>query len=86
MSNFQAVGDEISELMNSGVDRVVLDLREVGFMDSTGLRMLTDAHQQLAEVDGELVVVVEGGPVSRLFSITGLDSVLTIADALPTDG
>lgn len=85
LSNFQAVGDEISQVMTAGVVKVAIDLRAVGFMDSTGLRMLTAAHQQLADAGGELVVVVDGGPVSRLFSITGLDNVLTIAPALPVD-
>lgn len=83
LSNFQAVEDEISEVVASEALNVALDLRQVGFMDSTGLRMLTSAHQQLADKGGEFVVVVDGGPVSRLLSITGLDSVLTIEPALP---
>ena len=86
LSNFQTVGDEISQAVAGGADKVVVDLRGVGFMDSTGLRMLTTSQQLLTETDGELVIVVEGGPVSRLFSITGLDNVLTISPTLPSSG
>ena len=60
--------------------RVVLDLRQVTFMDSSGLRLLVEA-QQLAEQDGFAFAVVRGpASLERLFQITGLDGRLELHD------
>ncbi len=50
---------------------LVLDLRAVGFMDTSGLRLVI-SEQQRAEADGYRFVVVPGsGKVRRLFEIAG---------------
>jgi anti-sigma B factor antagonist len=60
--------------------RVVLDLRQVTFMDSSGLRLLVEA-QQLAEQDGFTLAVVRGpASLERLFEVTGLDARLELHD------
>ncbi|HSL27432.1 MAG TPA: STAS domain-containing protein [Acidimicrobiia bacterium] len=63
-------------------DDVVLDLGGVTFMDSTGLRTLLAAHQTLTAGGRRLAVVVEGGPVERLFDITGLNQTLELFPSL----
>jgi anti-sigma B factor antagonist len=60
--------------------RVVLDLRQVAFMDSSGLRLLVEA-QQSAEQDGFAFAVVRGpASLERLFEVTGLDGRMTVLD------
>ena len=60
--------------------RVVLDLRQVTFMDSSGLRLLVEA-QQLADQDGFAFAVVRGpASLERLFEVTGLDGRLELHD------
>jgi anti-sigma B factor antagonist len=60
--------------------RVVLDLRGVGFMDSSGLRLLVEA-QHAAEQDGSSLTLVRGpAPVQRLLDLTGVSGRLTIVD------
>jgi anti-sigma B factor antagonist len=60
--------------------RVVLDLRQVSFMDSSGLRLLVEA-QQHAEADGFSFAVVRGpASLERLFEVTGLDTRLDVHD------
>jgi anti-anti-sigma factor len=39
------VESRLLDLLNSGFEAVVLDLREVSFMDSSGIRVLIIAHQ-----------------------------------------
>jgi anti-anti-sigma factor len=59
--------DEISE---AGFDQVVLDLRRVWFMDSTGVCLIIRQTQPDVRVQ-----VIDGGPaVARLFDLTGLRS------------
>jgi anti-sigma B factor antagonist len=60
---------------------VVLDLRALEFMDSTGVRVIVAAHLAADEHGGSLAVaVVPGEPVARVLEISGLDAVLRIVD------
>jgi len=61
---------EVAALHAAGRDRVVIDLREVGFIDSTGLRVLIGLHRT-AEHEGRLISLVPGPqPVQRIFELT----------------
>ena len=51
---------------------VVVDLRELEFMDSTGLSTLVRAHQRLSEQDCELTLVKGPPQVQRLLDLTGV--------------
>jgi anti-anti-sigma factor len=51
-------------------DRVVLDLREVSFMDSTGLHALISADLRMQERGGDLVIVRDGSQVGKLLDLT----------------
>ncbi len=54
-------------------DEVVIDLRALEFMDSSGLRLVALAHAR-AEADGRKFGLVPGtGPVQKVFEITGMD-------------
>jgi anti-anti-sigma factor len=51
---------------------LILDLREVGFMDTSGLRLVIEQHQRAA-AEGYRFAVFRGSPkVQRLFEIAGL--------------
>ena len=57
---------------------VILDLREVEFMDSAGLSVLVKAHQR-AQSAGRRFGLVNGTPqVRRLLSLTGMDERMTV--------
>jgi anti-sigma B factor antagonist len=59
---------------------IVLDLAEVGFMDSTGLRTVISADQRLRERGGSLRIVHVPSQVNRLFDLVGMRGHLTIDD------
>lgn len=67
------VRDHLDELVASGFRTLVLDLRGVTFMDSTGLTLLV---RESARPDAELFVVDGGEPVSRLLDISGVRGLL----------
>ncbi|GIJ48176.1 anti-sigma factor antagonist [Virgisporangium aliadipatigenens] len=52
--------------------RVVLDLSELEFCDSTGLGALVGLRRRLLAAGGSLALVGVSGQVARLFSYTGL--------------
>ena len=59
---------------------VVLDLREVGFMDSAGVHAIVDASVRAREV-GRRLVLLRGPPdVDRMFALTGSSDEVEICD------
>ncbi|MEA2623887.1 MAG: hypothetical protein QOH61_2797 [Chloroflexota bacterium] len=55
---------------------VELDLSELGFMDSTGLRVLLRAQQAAERGGWELVLTAASPPVRRLFTLSGVHAAL----------
>ena len=51
---------------------LILDLREVGFMDTSGLRLVIEEQQRAAEGGYRFAVVPGSSRVQRLFEIAGL--------------
>jgi anti-anti-sigma factor len=62
---------------------LVLDLRELTFMDSTGLRALAQTNAR-AEQDGFSLSIVRGPrQIERVLEISGLAELLPLVDAPP---
>jgi len=72
--------DELGKALTGAGGRVVVDLRELEFIDSTGLSVLVKAHQRAQERDSEFAVVRGGAQVQRLLALTGLEDRLTVAE------
>ena len=60
---------------------VVLDLRQLQFIDSSGLSLVV-SEQQRARTEGYRLAVAVGGAASvqRLFELTGLQGTLTLVE------
>lgn len=59
---------------------VVLDLRALEFIDSTGLRLVVRAAGRLHERGGRLVVARAPRAVHRVFELAGIDSHLEMIE------
>jgi anti-sigma B factor antagonist len=73
-----ALKEKITELITSGQNTLIVDLGNVGFLDSTGLGALVEARAATAEAGGSLPIVCTQERILKLFTITGLDGVFTI--------
>lgn len=74
------VDGALAELEGERPPRIVLDLRGLTFLDSTGLRSLLGADAR-ARGDGRRLTLIQGPDVvQRVFSITGLDGRLEIVE------
>jgi stage II sporulation protein AA (anti-sigma F factor antagonist) len=80
LSSSAALEEELARALASGAPCVVVDLRKVEFIDSTGLGVLVKAHQQAREADQDFGLVQGGPQVQRLLNLTGLSERLTVAD------
>jgi anti-anti-sigma factor len=66
---------------------VVLDLRELTFMDSTGLALLLGVNEMSQDAGFALwIVAAEDDPPSKIFRITGVNRILPLVDELPEFG
>jgi anti-sigma B factor antagonist len=72
--------EELDRATASGAQLVVVDLRQLEFMDSTGLSVLIRAHRR-AEEHGQRFALVRGSQqVQRLLSLTGVAERMTLVD------
>lgn len=63
-----------------GAGVVVVDLRELTFMDSTGLNVLLRADVRARDGGWQLRLVRGPGAIQRVFNIAGLDDRLTFVE------
>lgn len=76
-------------LRANGVRQRVLDLRELTFMDSTGLRALAQTNARAGEAGFALSIVRGPRQIERVLEISGLAELLPLVDAppdVPSDG
>ena len=80
-----ATAAELEQLVNESLDagnEVVVDLRALEFMDSSGIRVLVAAHARAARVGARLFIVrpASGSAVAKIVEVSGLDGELNIVD------
>jgi len=80
LSNAPQVEDALKEVEGDRPSLLVIDLRELTFMDSTGLRVMVSADARARDDSRRLVVVQGPESVHRVFRITGLDDHLDIVE------
>jgi anti-sigma B factor antagonist len=84
LSGAPALDEEISRLAaDEAVHRVVLDLRGLAFLDSSGLRVVALAARRLDGAGRGLTLVRGTETVQRVFGITGMEERLDFVDEPP---
>ncbi len=76
-----ALEQAMDEVTGRDIELVILDLRGVEFMDSTGLHLLLRAQQRAHDSGRRFALVRGGDQVQRLFDLTGVADSLTIVDS-----
>jgi anti-sigma B factor antagonist len=59
-----------------GPGTFVVDMTRTQFCDTAGLHALVGAHKRAQAQGGEVLLVITGAAVLRIFAITGLDDVI----------
>lgn len=65
----------------SGAELLIVDMRKLEFMDSTGLSVVVRAHQKVTQAGKRFAVVKGPQQVQRLLSLTGVAERLTVVDS-----
>ena len=89
ISTAQRLEDDLRRLEAERPALIVLDLQQLTFMDSTGLRLLITADIRARQEERRLVIVQGNEMVQRVMRLTRLDERLDIVEdpgALATGG
>jgi anti-sigma B factor antagonist len=77
MGTATVLGDALQGAIDGGARQVVVDLRGLEFMDSTGITLVTRFNNE-ARRDGYDLALIPGRPrIMRLFELTGLAEYFT---------
>ena len=63
---------EVDALLDAGCAAVVLDLRELGFIDSSGIRELLRCREAAHARGAKLALALEPGAVNRALEVSGV--------------
>jgi anti-sigma B factor antagonist len=81
LASSPALQKELARAESSDATLLIIDLRQLDFMDSTGLSVLVRAHQRADEQGRQLAMVKGPQQVQRLLSLTGVAERLTVVDS-----
>lgn len=71
---------ELEESLKDSIDEtkeLILDLENLEYMSSAGLRVLLSAQKQMSQ-QGSMKVINVNDTIKEIFEVTGFDSILTI--------
>jgi anti-sigma B factor antagonist len=73
ITNAPELRSALLEAAAHGHGSLVADLSQTQFCDSSGLHTLLAAHKRATAAGGEILLVIPGNAVLRVFTITGVD-------------
>lgn len=72
--------DMLGELAASGTKKLLLNMQEVSFVDSSGIGELVRGHVQLSKIGGQLKLVNLSKHMTMLLQVTSLNKVFEVFD------
>ena len=80
LSSALTFDEEVRRAEDRRPETLVLDLRRLRFMDSTGLRLIMSAQSRARKRGWRLAIVQGSDPIRRLFRLAGVHRRLDIVD------
>lgn len=73
---------ELVDAVEDGCINLLIDLEQVGFIDSSGLGVLVSGLRRVKERSGTLRLVCTKENILKIFRITGLDKVFPVFSSM----
>lgn len=78
----QSTEESFARVLAAGANRLAVDLSDLEYISSAGLRVLLVVAKKLGQTNGKIVLFGLGPRVQEVFAISGFDRIFTIqADA-----
>jgi anti-anti-sigma factor len=81
MASVATLREQLSRALANKPEILIVDLRAVTFIDSSGLHALLSARSRAVATGTALVVIRPTGPADRVFTLTGLDTIFPDVEA-----
>jgi anti-sigma B factor antagonist len=81
MSTSPRLSASVKTALQRGARRIVVDLHNVGFVDSSGLRTLIELHRRGADEGWRLAIRPPSEDAFTVFRISGADQALPFTEA-----
>lgn len=81
-TNNQQLRHTLEAEIAAGPRRLIVDLSQLEFMDSSALKVLLHGHRALARRGGALALAHPQGPVARVLALTRADQLVPVSDSV----
>jgi anti-sigma B factor antagonist len=81
LASSPALEEALARAFSSDASTLIIDLRQLEFMDSTGLSILVRAHQRAQDSNRRVWLVRGPTQVQRLLTLTGVADRLSLVDS-----
>jgi anti-sigma B factor antagonist len=78
----QGLLDEIDFYSNEGINKIIIDLAEMKYMNSTGLNILINIFTQTRNKGGDVIITNIPEKINKLLVITKLNSIFNIENTV----
>lgn len=78
----QDLSKTLEDMLGDGYHKIVVEVSQMTFISSAGIRAILYAHKQAVQMGGELRFVGPTDQVRRIFEITGYFEIFQISDNL----
>ncbi len=85
-SSLEPLREALLDARVAGVRDIIVDLGEVGFLDSQGLAVILFAHQRQRSVGGRLILRNPSEEITRLLRVTHVVHVIDVESASSRGG
>ena len=80
LATMRPMREAVRDLLADGVKHIVLDLRQVAYMDSAGISIIMTAKRGVSDRHGEVFVAAKPGEVSRALHLVQMDRVVKFVE------
>jgi len=77
-SNYESFSDELFKKLEEGDKYIVVDMEDLDYISSSGLRVFLSALKKMKENNGELALCCMSDKISEVFEISGFSTIFKI--------
>lgn len=74
----ELLSDELNNIFSNKVDKLILDFKDIVFMNSAGLRIIVNAQKIAHSKDTQMELVGVNDSIYSIFQITGFANIIAI--------